>query len=850
MAKFAEYDGTKPSILIKKALDVIHEPGTVFEIRIPKTRAGTMSAYFTDTTIAAALAAKENGKHQAIYTTVNPVNPPLVARSENQFAIGNPTTTTDAEIEKRRWFLLDFDPVRPAGISSSDNELEAAKDRAISVRDWLTTLDWPLPVEGMSGNGYHLMYRVDEPNNDDTRVLFEFATKMLAAIWTDDKVSVDTTVFNAARVWKIYGTISAKGSSTEDRPHRVAMLQAIPSPIDIVPIGLIENVARPLKEAKSEEFKDMTGEYITDMSKWLSDRGQTVTAGPKPMFGNEGQKWLISRCPFNETHQSPMVGLVNNRPVFRCLHNSCSAFRWKEFREKIDPSYKDPDTVYRRLKEWCEGDTEHPEQELLQTACQLGKRLDSVIKQLKKECGRHRVRDLEDHIRLEKRRFQNATNGENNEKGNIVGLVNRTRLLQAEGIVPMYWTADYDGRARAGKVGDIDCPRVLESDEIQLMMKFHRMGDSWVRQVHAKQVITVLAEEYRINPLRIHMKQFEWDGTKRLDDWLPRYLGTKNTEYTRAVGRKWLISAVARAMEPGCQADHMLILEGKQGIGKSQALRIIGGQFYTEFTGSMKAASGHKDMIATIIGKLIVEMSELATIKRADMESLKAILTRTVDDERLSYERDVKAYPRTCVFSGTTNEIGQSYIADSTGARRFWPVTCGKINIELLKQDRDQLWAEAVDAYEKEEDWWTVPEDLTLEEQSERQMTIEQIEPWHDKIKQAILSPESYENEVFYARDEYINGSPTGEIVIRAGTTHAILGIVLGVETSRQSQSDALRVMKILKEIGFQKIRPNSKWMGATYCRDLKKDAMPHLWPAVIAAVERAKIREEFKPET
>lgn len=836
----------KPAVLIKHALDKIHEPGETFEVRIPKTKSGTWSGYFQDTAVAAAIIAKENGKHGAIYHTVNPVEPALIARSENHFTIGNPPTTTDAEISKRRWFLLDFDPIRPAGISSTAGELAQAESKATEVQSWLTSLGWPEPMLAMSGNGYHLMYRIDMPNTPEVRSNVEFATKMLASLFSDQFISVDTTVFNAARVWKVYGTVSRKGSPTEDRPHRVAEIIRWPKVWELVTPEQLDNVARPLRDAKSDEFKDMTGEYISDMTKWLMDRGQTVVSGPKPMFGNEGQKWLISHCPFNHQHISPIVALVNNRPVYRCLHNSCSAFRWKEFREKIDPTYKDPETVYVRLKEWCDGESETIDPELVQTACATGKKLTALIKKLRAECTRARVNLLEDLLKTERRRFQREVLGnENNEKGNIVGLINRVRAMQSEGVVPMYWIADFDHRIRVGTVGDIECPKISESDEISLLVKFHNMGDSWVKQTHTSQVIKHLAEEYRVNPLKAHMKSFRWDGVKRLDTWLIHYVGTKDTVYTRAVGRKWLISAVARAMEPGCQADHMLILEGAQGIGKSRALRVLGGQFYVEFTGIMKGGgTGHKDMVATIIGKQIIEMSELATIKRADMESLKAILTTTIDDVRLSYERDAKSYPRTSVFSGTTNEVGQAYIFDLTGARRFWPVHAGEagpLKLELLKLDRDQLWAEAVEAYENGEDWWEVPKEEVAQEQSDRQMSLESSEPWFGKIVGALTSPDSYANEIFLVRDEYVNGLPTNGFVVRSGAIHVILGVLLQIDTARQSQLDTIRVQKVLRAIGFKKVRPSGGWRGSTYAYDLTKDMAPHLWTAIKAAADSVK---------
>lgn len=840
MSNFPEYRDTKPALLIKATLDLLHKPGDVFEVRIPKTKAGTISGYFNDTALAAALIQKENGKHQSIYVTANPVNPDLLARCENKFEYGTFLTSSDADIVKRNWFLMDFDPIRPAGISSTDGELEEARQKSEDVIEWLTSLGWPEPVRADSGNGVHVMYKTDEPNDDLSRIDFECALKMLSSIFSDDRVKVDVTVFNASRVWKIYGTVSAKGSSTEERPHRVAMIQSVPSELIPVSRGQIENVARPIRDAKSEEYRDMTGEFIGDMQKWLEDRGQTVVNGPRPMFGNEGQKWIISKCVFNETHQNPMVGLVNNRPVFRCLHDSCSANRWKEFREKIDPTYKDPETIYTRLKEWCDGEAAEMDAELVQSACATGKKLTEIIKKLKKECSRLRVLLLEDLVKQERKRFQAATIGDNNEKGNVVGLINRTRLMQAEGIVPMFWIADFDHRIRVGPIGDVNCPRVASSDEINLLVRFHSMGDSWVKQMHIQQVIQYVAEEYRVNPLRTHLKGMRWDGTKRLDTWLPEYMGTKDTEYTRAIGRKWMISAVARAMDPGCQADHMLIFEGAQGVGKSQALRALGGQFYSEYSGGMTGGGTlHKDMVAVITGKMIVEMSELATVKKGDMEALKAVLTTCTDDVRLSYERDAKAYPRTCVFAGTTNEVGQAYIADLTGARRFWPThvgECRSVNVPLLKQDRDQLWAEAVEAYESGEDWYSVPKELVSEEQSDRQMSIENTEPWFMKIRSALTDPDNFANEVLYAVPRYERGQPTQDFSIRLGSLHTVLGIILQIDTSRQTAMDVTRLAKILRGIGFKKVRPSGKWMGSSYAYDLTSDAVPHLWSAIDAA--------------
>jgi predicted P-loop ATPase len=844
------YKDVKPAVLVKTCLDIIHEPGELFEVRIPKTKAGTISGYFNDTSKASIAIAGLNGKQQAIYATVNPIKSALLARNENKLEFGAPVTTNDAEIEKRRWFLLDFDPKRPTGISSTDGELEAAKDCADGVVEWLTSIGWPQPLIALSGNGVHVMYRCDEPNDEPARVDFECATKMLSSIFTTPTVEVDITSFNASRVWKVYGTLSMKGSSTADRPHRIAEIIGLPSEWVLVTRDQISNVAAPIRDAKSDEFKDMTGEYITDIVKWLTDRGQTVVSGPRPMFGNDGQKWIISRCPFNPAHKEPMVGLVNNRPVFKCLHNTCSAFKWKDFREKIDPSYKDPSTVRARLKEWCEGTANKIDKELAESACELRNKLAPMLKSLMKEVPRARVYELEELLKVVKRERQAfAAGGENREKGNIVGLISRTRGFQADGSVPMYWTSEYDGRPRVGQLGEIDAPYAEELHEIELKMIYHAAGDVWVSKAHTHEVIIALAADHLINPLKVYFKRMKWDGTKRLDTWLIDYLGTKDTEYTRAVGRKWLISAVARAMQPGCQADHMLILEGKQGIGKSRALRILGGPFYLEYSEGIKSGSGQKDMVSNIVGKVIVELSELATMRRSDIESLKAILTTSVDGARLSYERYSKNYPRTCVFAGTTNEVAQEYIADQTGARRFWPIHCAEVKpvrSDLLAEDVEMLWAEAVEAFEEGEDWWTVPEELVAEEQSHRQTHISSTEPWHERILSAMTESESHV-DAFVLHDEFNNGTPTGEYVLRT-TINQILQFIFGIEASRMSFMDVVRVRKVLTDIGFKKVRVRTPKGTADTKRgnayDLTRKTLPHMWPAILGAARAVKFRK------
>jgi hypothetical protein len=209
---------------IEQALSLLLEPGQVAELRCLNTVKGTISGYFDDFDKLAKVIAKLNGQVPAVYITLNPVNPTLLARSVNRLTPFAKQTTSDTDIVKRRWLPIDFDPVRPAGISSTDEEHEAAIQRARGARAWLSGVGFPSGILADSGNGGHLLHRVDASNDDAARMVIEGTLRALHEKFSDNKVKVDLTTFNAARIWKCYGTIAKKGDSTKERPHRLARI--------------------------------------------------------------------------------------------------------------------------------------------------------------------------------------------------------------------------------------------------------------------------------------------------------------------------------------------------------------------------------------------------------------------------------------------------------------------------------------------------------------------------------------------------------------------------------------------------------------------------------------------------
>jgi len=207
---------------VQRFLGLLFEPGDAFEVRAPKCRerrnssyTSTVSGYFTsdgiDQASAAIIELDESNLAPGIYVTLNPVRPDLLARAANRLRTRAAETTADCDIAHRRWLLIDVDPVRPSGVSATDTELANARERAEAVRDFLTALGWPAPVIAMSGNGYHLLYRIDLPAEDDG--LLKAILTVLAGQFSDAAVAVDRSVHNPARIVKVIGTVSRSRDS-------------------------------------------------------------------------------------------------------------------------------------------------------------------------------------------------------------------------------------------------------------------------------------------------------------------------------------------------------------------------------------------------------------------------------------------------------------------------------------------------------------------------------------------------------------------------------------------------------------------------------------------------------------
>jgi predicted P-loop ATPase len=295
------------------------------------------------------------------------------------------------------------------------------------------------------------------------------------------------------------------------------------------------------------------------------------------------------------------------------------------------------------------------------------------------------------------------------------------------------------------------------------------------------QAVDVRAHEHRFHPVRDYLHGLEWDGIARLENLFPDYFGAEVTKYAQTIGPLFLISMVARIIEPGCKADHMVVLEGPQGTLKSTACSILGADWFSD---SLPDVSIGKDAQQHLRGKWLIEVSEMHAMNRAETAQLKAFITRQAERYRPSYGRKEVIEPRQCVFIGTTNK--DTYLRDETGGRRFWPIKAGTIDVDALARDRDQLFAEAVERFRHGERWWP-DKDFEREHIMPQQAERYEADAWEDNL--------------------------TVYLEIKSKVTISqIAREALGIETPRIGTAEQRRIAAVLEQLGWKRLPKD--WEG------------------------------------
>lgn len=338
----------------------------------------------------------------------------------------------------------------------------------------------------------------------------------------------------------------------------------------------------------------------------------------------------------------------------------------------------------------------------------------------------------------------------------------------------------------------------------------------FLANVSAKKVAELLTlVQYRnvFDSAQDYVNALEWDGVARLDDWLPNVFHVEHDSYYKDIGSKWFMGMVSRILNPGCKFDNALVVHGGQKIGKSSVFLIIAGEDnHIEFT-DLKVREMQQDMQ----GKMVVEFAEAAIFSKADSESLKSIVSRQTDTFRVPYERHAKDFPRRCVFAVTANN--DDILKDSTGGRRWWAVDVPddmkvyppkrQADIHWLKDNRDQLFAEAAVRVRSGEDFHNIDEYTLMERQKSITATEQDEDLFFDWYN---LLSAGRQNEGLTTREAYVGGYKRDA-----------RGEPLDVTSVSIKKADEMRVARILKKIGLEKKKTNGRvvWVpGEMYNRN------------------------------
>ncbi|MFL6450962.1 MAG: YfjI family protein [Bryobacteraceae bacterium] len=323
-----------------RALKVFHEPDDIVEIRVLSGRKSIqLAGYFHVRNEPAILSALRGIRNDAggVYFVLNKIDPTLIARAANKLKhLGH--TTRDCDILERRWLFIDVDMHRPAGLSSTEEEHQAALDTATSIKAWLSCEGWPLPILADSGNGAHLHYRL--PALDLTRgdELVRLCLKALAVRFGVGRVEIDERVKNLSRVCKLYGTVARKGDvESAERAHRLSYILELPDRVEPVPVELLEHLARQVSQPKANvPVRKANNAGEIDIEAWLQRSSLDVKRGPEAWNG--GRRWVLNTCPFDPEHKdsAAILELNTGALAFNCFHNSCQTHDWRELRNLVE----------------------------------------------------------------------------------------------------------------------------------------------------------------------------------------------------------------------------------------------------------------------------------------------------------------------------------------------------------------------------------------------------------------------------------------------------------------------------------------------------------------------------------
>ena len=641
---------------ITKAIQLLHTNGELFEIRLINGNYNA-SGYFTsaDTAIKALQnfhpewnARTPTARAANIFITLNPIDIACYSRKQHDCFMENAQPTTkDNEITALHWLLIDLDPKRMSGVSSSEEELELAKKKAKTIHDFLSDRGFKEPIRAMSGNGVHLVYRFDVSNTAENVSVFEKALKILSEKYSDEEVEVDTTVFNPARICKLWGTIAQKGATTPERPHRKAYIEpSVPFSIDVNDFTLLQALVSEFEENKpsapTQNNMPKEKKEKFDLQQFIFDHNIPVKNIDQTPNGTV--KYILEHCLFDESHKGKDAAIfqkLDGTLGYKCFHNSCSDKHWKDVRLLFEPDAYD-------------------------------KKTDKNAKREKKLS----VYDI--------------------DGTGLLTIANLKNYLKIKGYKVQYniikHSLEYSGFTGRSNAHLPEIAPTIIYDELQT--EFEKCNIAKIADM-----LLVIASDNRVNPILDMIKSVKWDGKDRIEEIYNIFGIGKDDKLSREIIRKWLMQSVCGLFNDDkhpFSLDLILVFKGKQGIGKTRFFEHLAmlPQYFGE---GVCIDPRNKDSVIQATSNWICELGEIGSTLKKDIDSVKAMLTKANDEYRLPYGRATLKFPRMTSFVGTVND--DKFLIDQTGNRRFATVPISDdVHIDYNKQikpfDSLQLWGQ------------------------------------------------------------------------------------------------------------------------------------------------------------
>jgi hypothetical protein len=699
-------------VMIQQTATTLFAPGTVAEMRILNTpRQGVVSGYFDHPAPFVQAAEQWSGKAPAVYATLNPCIPALLARSANRLKDRVKTTTSDKDIVTRCWFPIDFDPTRPADISATEAEHNAALHRAEACTTWLTARGWPAPVAADSGNGGHRLYRIDLPNDAASTDLLKRCLEALALYFSDQEVTLDLTVFNAARVWKVYGTMACKGDNLPERPHRLARLLDVPSPLACVTQQQLEDLAALLPApAAAPPRRGMTPQGGSfDLRQWIAAHGVPVVAeGP---WQQSGYRWVLNPCPWDGAHTNRsafVVQFASGAIAAGCHHNGCHGNDWHALRTLYEPGWQPgspPATFQVGGSPSATTNTSTPPPQGPASASAPGGIWSTPA----------------------------WHSGLLRQKGGKPEQTINNFALALHNLDPWHsagcWYDVVRERHMVGtkpvEDGDATVAGIVIEQATQIRVTNLALVGRALDHVCRQTTRDLLQEWVATLPKR--------RVTKLLTTWLRTYAHVPDVvsdAYVADVSRIIPVGIIARILHPGCQYRYVPILEGPENTGKSKLTKALAGHdpYGQSWHVPLSAGLENKEAHMMLDGALIAELEELSSYTKTDDNRMKALITAETDSFVPKFANKRVDHPRRTVFIATVNPEGDgAYLKGQSGNTRYLPIAVRDIDIKGFLKKRNQLFAEAK-AYvlAHPADWWQLDceEDATNEREERRQTSV------------------------------------------------------------------------------------------------------------------------------